>query len=77
MSPWMQSVSRAAGVLGLSMERLGDILERASVDGENVIDLEYARFHALLESELMTRPPAARVKASLAILIARSWANAQ
>lgn len=75
-SPWMLSVSRAAALLGVSTERLADILARADLDGETVLELDYTRFHALLSAEIMTRLPAQRVKAALAILVARSWAAA-
>lgn len=75
-SPWMLSIARAAALLGVSPERLADILARADLDGETVLELDYTRFHALLSAEIMTRLPAQRVKAALAILVARSWAAA-
>jgi len=76
-TPWHQTVSRAAAVLGVSTERLMDILTRASIAGDNVLEVEFATFFALLERELMVRPAVPRVKAALAILVSRSWADAQ
>ncbi|MCC6996137.1 MAG: hypothetical protein IT370_16125 [Deltaproteobacteria bacterium] len=75
-SPWMLSIARAAALLGVSTERLADILARADLDGETVLGLDFTRFQALLAAEIMTRLPAQRIKAALAILVARSWAAA-
>ena len=55
---------------------MAEILARADLDGETVLELDYTRFHALLTAEIMPRLPAQRVKAALAILVARSWAAA-